>query len=227
MIKDIKKQITKDWNSVFPDMGVYKDLWLMKRIGPILIGISIEMTSGKDRYKIISHIHNLCNSFPTISYTLHQRVEGLRGGDLIIPILVHEERYKHAAMKLECASILKFRADMWFSEIISAYNTYIRIEEKLGHVTRFHPRHFEDILLLNSWAGKNLDETKALLNNYKQIMSLWPARSLARLGEYGLKGWYDKMETIINDRNKIIKTVEEELVNHKLQKIPYKDLFID
>lgn len=219
----LKKKVTQDWNALYPEMGVYKNMWLLKRTGPMVIGIYLDIPSGNDQYRILSHVHNLCRPLPGIVFSMAQWTSGLRGGNYVVPAMVHEERYKQGAMKLETETLLKLRGEMSFIEFITAYDRYMRMKENIAFVSN----HIEEIFLLHVWAGKSYEEIRQLLDKYKSEMAKWPGRTLTTLGEYGLQGWYNKIEEAIKNRKNILETVDEEIVKHKLQKIPYKPLIID
>jgi len=65
--KKDRKQITKDWLSLFPDFSEYKPMHLIRRNGVFLCGIYLQTHSGNWDYEPIFHIHNLMIDFPVVS----------------------------------------------------------------------------------------------------------------------------------------------------------------
>jgi hypothetical protein len=51
LTRAVEKRITEDWAREFTGMGVYKRRWLMRRVGPLLIGVSLDRDSHGDLYK--------------------------------------------------------------------------------------------------------------------------------------------------------------------------------
>ena len=66
----VKRKITLDWHDCFPEMGIYKPLHLLRRVGPLLIGILLERDRTADRYLPTFYVHNLAKHFPVITLTL-------------------------------------------------------------------------------------------------------------------------------------------------------------
>ena len=60
----MKKKITNDWKELYPEMGIYKPMWLMNILGPLVVGLLLHIKSNKDRYIPTLHMHNLAEEFP-------------------------------------------------------------------------------------------------------------------------------------------------------------------
>ena len=45
LTRTMKKEITKQWQAEFPSMGIYKNMWLMNIVGPIIVGLLLEVKS--------------------------------------------------------------------------------------------------------------------------------------------------------------------------------------
>src|SRR5689334_13255395 len=74
------RQITRDWNDLFPQMAVFRPMWLMRRIGPLVQGIVLERSSGGTQYRPILHVHDLSHPFPTVSLSMSQLLRSRRTG---------------------------------------------------------------------------------------------------------------------------------------------------
>lgn len=61
-----KKKITLDWSRLFPELGTYRPLHLLRRVGPLLQGIALERTSGNDLYRPMAHIHCLAQESTSV-----------------------------------------------------------------------------------------------------------------------------------------------------------------
>ena len=108
-----KQQITEDWNRCFPEMGIYKPLHLLRRVGPVLIGILLERDSTKDRYLPTFHVHNLAKPFPVITLTLSEplRTEITQAPDQI-KVSQHESRFEEASERMDRQALLPLKGDV-------------------------------------------------------------------------------------------------------------------
>ena len=66
-----KREVTKEWHDHFPAFDIWKPLVLLRRVGPVLQGITLDIASRQgDQYYPTAHIHVLTSAFPVISLEL-------------------------------------------------------------------------------------------------------------------------------------------------------------
>ena len=56
LTRTMKKEITKQWQAEFPSMGIYKNMWLMNIVGPIIVGLLLEVKSINSEYYPTLHL---------------------------------------------------------------------------------------------------------------------------------------------------------------------------
>jgi len=52
LTKSAEKQITEDWQREILSLGVYEPRWLLRRVGPLLVGICLDRDSGGTSYTL-------------------------------------------------------------------------------------------------------------------------------------------------------------------------------
>lgn len=113
----VKKRLTKEWNDLFPCMGIYKNMWLMNICGPLAVGILLEVKSDKDRYIPTLHIHNLCEEFPVISLAISLETKAIKINDI-------KNTYLNAADELKSNTFIPLSGDVVLTELIEQLKKY-------------------------------------------------------------------------------------------------------
>ena len=148
----IKKQITQDWLKLFPEMVVYKPMWLIKRNGPLLVGVCLERVLGNTAYCPVIHIHNLCRPKGFISLTLWNPLQNKRGTYYqTINVKSHTSSFEDAGKRLRQQSIFPISEKLTLSEILLAYQKYLMLNMQDSKYPIFI---YEDIISLRVWCGK-------------------------------------------------------------------------
>src|SRR4051812_1002168 len=175
----LKRQITKDWHSLFPQMAVFKPMWLARRVGPLVQGICLDRSSANVAYYPTTHLHNLCRPFPVVSLSLNQRLLDQRSGtEVRIAAAFHNNHYLKAAHVLAPASLLSLAGDLTMSQIIDAHRNY----RLLNRADSAYPvMLLEDEILLFAWFNQ-IDRAEALLQQHVKEMCHWPANVMAADG---------------------------------------------
>ena len=87
-----------DWLRHFSDMGAYEPMWMMKRHGPLLIGVCLNSTRSNDAYLPTFHLHNLLQPNPAIVFSARLQPPSARSNRIPLEIKVgrHAEEYESA-----------------------------------------------------------------------------------------------------------------------------------
>jgi hypothetical protein len=212
--KEDKLKITNDWHYLFPCLGVFNTMHLMNRIGPLLVGIKLEVKSGGDRYFPTFHIHNLTNStdFITLSLAYTPNMTFVRLGEHDVQHIKISNAFKENAP-------IKFAGDQYLHTVLEGFETYIN--KKMGPII---PQLYEDMTLISGWCGSNTGITRAL-NLAQSHMETWPELTLTRLG--GVDNWLTQIEKKAMDRENLINTCNEQIVKLKVDKLPERALLLD
>jgi hypothetical protein len=127
----IEKSITNDWHHEFPTLSVYKPRHLLRRVGPLLIGVCLERDSGAEKYKPCFHVHFLGKEFPVVSLTLCSQLKADSGGPDYVEVRFHEQKFIDAARRLKAQSPLPLDdSDVGLGAIVDAYR--LHMETPLG-----------------------------------------------------------------------------------------------
>jgi hypothetical protein len=216
--QQIKRRITEDWKSVFPELEVYTPMHLLKRCGPLLMGICLQGSSG-DEYLPITHIHCLADEKSFIHLGLSQRLVTTRTlADDYIPFKWHEKKWREAAERLASQSLLPLTGPFSFEKLMYIFSTYPGIHGAM----KYDLNVYRDWLLTLAWAGHE-EEVQHVLAEAERDMVTWP--EIIFLGEEGgLSGWLRRMREESSDPDRLRRTVEDELVKHKAEHLPAVDV---
>ena len=109
-----KRQITADWQKLFPEFGPYKPMWLLRRWGPLVAGVHLETTT--ENYRILCHLHNLLRPFPTISLSHYRRI-----AHEYVHWEWHPEKHLRMAERLRQENPVLLGSDVSLAELSRAY----------------------------------------------------------------------------------------------------------
>ena len=208
----MKTIITNDWLKEFSFFKKTRPCLLEKRIGPLEISFGYEVRYGVDILISISYF-NLSNPLNFMCANLRTR-PAYRNR---LTWVQHEQgKYKEAAQELREQCPIPIEGPVTLSQIIRAYRENPILEYLISQ------RELEDPALIAAWAGK-IDLAKECLDWAKPYYDKRFQTATNRRTEE----WYQWMLEKISDPEKLQQTVEEQLVFHKLTKIPYEELIID
>jgi hypothetical protein len=70
MESKVANKITKDWQRELPKLGINRPMSLLRRVGPLLVGVSLEREFGS-RYTPTFHVHFLGKQSPGMLLSLY------------------------------------------------------------------------------------------------------------------------------------------------------------
>lgn len=211
-----KKDITNDWARAFPSLRIHKPMWLLKRHGPILVGVILDRTRSNDVYLPKFHVHNLLAPSPAILLSLVYPVPDVRQPKLSREIKVsrHMEDYLSAVVFLrQTIDALESPLLNW-PQVVKLHCDFIRQKRNYA-VAKYCEGVFRDVILLAHWCGHG-DYARHCQKEAVRIMQNW-------IPPVDVAGWQIALEGLIN-RDAMAKTLETELAKHKLQHIPVFEL---
>jgi hypothetical protein len=219
-----RKRITEDWKNAFPNLGVYKPMWLMKRNGPLLMGICLDRTRSNDVYIPKFHVHDLISTFPGISLMLYHAVPDERQPRMPRQIRVD----RHEVMSVAAMASLKSlvpeisQQDVSLSRILRMYRE--DLDKNYRGLAKYPEWMFMDVILLAFWSGYH-DYARTVLDGACEVMRFWPARGLP-LKPFDVSAWRDGVETQLC-RNRMASTLKEQIMKHKVAHLPVYELVAD
>ena len=216
--KKIKREITGDWNNCFPEFQVHVPMQLIRRNGPFLCGICLDLDSGNDSYRVVFHVHNLMIEFPGISLSANMTIRNSKGVTDRFTYLRHSQELNEVATRLRNQSILLQHNTIGIGNLVNY----------LEHVSVVPVRNqecnnpwgeyvYKDIVLAHYWCG-DTEKAKCLFKTFKLKLQDWPPHALSRVG--GIEGWEESLHGLM-DIGKLQETVQAEIVRHSLQE--FKD----
>jgi hypothetical protein len=216
---ELKTRITADWSSCFPGLGVYEPMHLLRRVGPLLIGISLERDSGNDSYRPTFHVHNLAKALGHITLTLYQPLltERTRAPDTIFARW-HTEMFWEAAKRLESQAPLPLSGNVLLEEVIEAYRSRLKSDG-----CQFDNCLFEDMALISTCLERT-DTALLIVNEARLAMSAWPDYALAKIGNPD--DWKDAMMLQVADPEGVRTTVHRQIELLGVQNLPTSDLLL-
>lgn len=208
-----KRIITNDWCEALPCFVKDKNLYLYNRVGPLVVGIWLKMGRTNRFYVPTYYVHNLCNEFPYAALTVSLRLEGR-----MIKPEQHNEMYMKEAESLVQKAYIPIDGDLSVDDIIEGYERYFENPILDSFL------EYEDLALICGWTKDKNRIEYALKVVYEQLR-LWPEeRYFSKHG--GFKRWFDMLEERTWDGDKLNRTFENELLNHKLTKIPERKMIV-
>jgi hypothetical protein len=213
----LKRQITKDWHGLFPQLGVYKQIWLARRVGPLVHGIILDTDSTYAFYWPITHVHNLCRPFPVVSLMLNQGLlsKGTHAKDTIA-VQFHQDHYHDAAQRLAQASLLPLTGDLATAQVVEAHSSH-----RLTRSEKYPVRLLEDGIFLYAWADQ-VANAAAPLDEYVREMREWPPHVMAHDG--GLEAWEERMRESLRNPGVLKATAEAQARMLKVGDLPFSNL---
>jgi hypothetical protein len=210
-----RRRITEDWAREFPELAVWKPLVLLRRIGPVLQGVTLNESSGDD-YLPTAHVHALTRRFPTISMTLPTELR--TAGGVPDPIRAKFHRTSvvvEAAERLREASPLRFEGSILANDLVAVYQKGINKRRRPGWPMSVN--EVEDQVLLPAAVGR-ADLVETGLTFARLVTADWPPGALERWGRSD--DWLEEVAALAQRREELEATVEAEVVAHRLGSLP-------
>lgn len=184
-------KITADWQRQFPGLGKYRPLHLLRRVGPLLEGIVLERTSGKDIYRPTFHVHCLAGVFPAVTMTLaHELRSESSGGPDFVSVLHHESQHVEAAARLCRQSPLALKGNLTLEDVLDAYCRYL---QRAG--THYDANFlYGDMARVCGWSGQ-VERANAIVAEGVRAMEQWPARIVDQMG--GVEQWRREVSGVV------------------------------
>ncbi|HVJ26061.1 MAG TPA: hypothetical protein VM493_00920 [Vicinamibacterales bacterium] len=211
-----KRNITADWQREFPVLATYKPMWLLKRHGPLLVGLMLDRDSSNELYIPTFHVHNLLAPSPSISLSLIYNAPGEKQPRMARQIRVdrHESAYLDVAAFFKKATPELDAVDLSLSRAIQLHFDFVR-EKRDYAVAKRCWTIFSDVALLAAWGGHEA-YARDTIDGASRLMSEWNL-------PFDVSEW----STAVRDlaRPELMKeTLSSEIAKHKLDAVPVFDL---
>lgn len=215
LTKDIERQITEDWHREIPSLGIYRPRRLLRRTGPLLIGICLERDSSGDVYKPMFHVHCLANEAPVVFLTLFTQLRSPHsGGPEFIQLRFHEGAYKEAASRMVRQALLPLAGDVRLDHVLATYHDYLATP--IGQ--RQAANLYSDMIALLVWGG-DLAGAEKLVN---ECLSLEDGAQFRHVG--GRSGFADVCRKLLENPMLVQQMVETQITALGVGSLPVSDL---
>ena len=206
-------QITKDWQQELPALGIQGPRHLLRRVGPLLVGVSLERYSPNE-YEPTFHVHFLGNVERGFFLTMETGVApGLRSPEEVIEVSAHKERYKDVARRLVEQAPLSLQGPLTVKEVVEAYRKY----SKTRGTSQVSNLYGDCIKLLSCYGYAA--EAEEMLNEILEM----PLRD-GNFKWFGSRqAFEEQMREAIAHPDTVWETVKQQIEQHKVGKLPYEE----
>jgi hypothetical protein len=125
LTKRIETAITEDWRQHLTGLAVYQPRRLLRRVGPLLVGVCLDRDSLGDKYKPCFHVHFPVKEFPTVSLTLGTPLRSLARGPDYVEVRFHQQKFWDAVSRLIEQSPLALWGPVQLDQVIAAYRQHL------------------------------------------------------------------------------------------------------
>lgn len=205
------KRLTSDWADEFPGFDTWRPLRLLRRIGPVLQGITLDLSNSGDEYFPTSHVHALTREFPVVSLTLARRLLRPSGQPERIRLSHHESEFRAAVSGLREQSVLPLEECPSLDEIIRIYHSFVVTVKQPAVV------ELEDSVLLAA-AGGLPELVEDGLRIAGDVAVDWPSSRLP-LDWPGAQEWTAGLSRRAQDGDRLTAIVGGQIAKHKLAKV--------
>lgn len=214
-----KRNITADWQREFPVLATYKPMWLLKRHGPLLVGLMLDRDSSNELYIPTFHVHNLLAPFPSISLSLIYNAPGEKQPRMARQIRVdrHESAYLDVVAFFKKATPELDAVDLSLSRAIQLHFDFVR-EKRDYAVAKRCWSLFCDVALLAAWGGHDA-YARDCIDGASFLMREWNL-------PFNVSEWAATVRDLA--RPEVMQeTLASEIAKHKLGRLPAFDLTAD
>jgi hypothetical protein len=205
------KRVTSDWAGEFTGFDIWRPMRLLRRIGPVLQGITLDLSTSGDEYFPTSHVHALTREFPVVSLTLGWRLLRPSGQPERLRLSYHESEFRGAAGRLREQSVLSLDECPSLEEIIREYHSSVAKAQQPAVV------ELEDSVLLAAVGGRP-DLVADGLRLAGEVAAGWP-KSRLPLDWPGAQEWIAGLSSRAQDVDRLSAVVEGQIAKHKLAKV--------
>jgi hypothetical protein len=203
-----KRAITKDWQAALHTYEVYKPMHLLRRNGPILMGVYLKKAYGGEHYAPEFHIHSLWDKSPAIFLNCSMALLNSKGAKDSISYLRHKSNFDDILCKFRQQCSFAFLDKLTFSALSEILSKGISTQYA------WSVNALTDSVLSLAYC-KKLEEVDKKINLCKSILQTWPLEVASHID--GVDGWEAHVRAML--KANIHQIIEEELVKFKLTKL--------
>ncbi len=214
--KEDKSIVANDWDEEMKPLRRRRGLSWFNRVGPLVLDLYLNMNAFSRIYYPEYSVHDLCREFECLTATLRIHRGGIKPNQ-------HNERYMKEARLIKEKAYIPIEGDLEIDQVIAGYERYFDDIASINYPGHFV--EFEDFVLVCGWTKRKEKVRYALDVVYKILTSndIWYSLFCMENGQYvegGFDKWFQKLEKLAWDGDKLNSIFESELKKHKLERIP-------
>ena len=222
----IEKKITQDWAREFPGMGIYKKRWLMRRAGPLLIGICLDRDSHGDLYKPVFHVFFLARNWngknPALTLYTELRTVRTNAPD-DVEVRWHEKKYLDAVERMKRQSLLPLEGPVVLDQVLQAYREHHR-RMPLGCASlTANVVLMSDVIMLLAWCGRREEAEQAL----EEVLATVTDESEYRHPYGSRQAFETAMREAIEHPETLREQVERQITRLGVEQLPVSELLCE
>lgn len=216
MNKVVLDKVILDWNNQFPSLQRYmRGQKLLKRFGPIVIGIELEKFSS-DEYRPRFIAINLLSNPKKLIRCIYQSAKNKKGLDVIVPYSKHSVSYIEACSLIQSQSRISLRMEPSIYDIINGIKDHI--DNDLSEANPFF--ECEALMYLSKYLPNPKTSNEVFQNALDRLNRV--PRIFIETYSGGYETWVNRINSYtIEELNNCIK---ESIMVNKLQNISGIDL---
>lgn len=214
-----KSRITKAWASQFPGFIAWKPKHVLRRHGPLVMGICLDSVRSPDAYQPFFHFHSLMTASKVITLSLSGPLRTQKGAYDEIKVSQHDERLPDCVNRFASQYPLVRRARLTYSE-------YVRYAAQalLGQGRPYRPHVYRDVILLASFLGAAKHAQTELDALYRDLQHRTDYNPII-IGSPDQ--WRREVDTSLKPEEKLNRVVSSEIETHGLESVPDSGIDLD
>ena len=209
------KRVTKDWANEYAGFDVWRPLRLIRRIGPVLQGITLDRSTSGDAYFPTAHIHALTRAFPVISLELGQRLATSSGVQEAVQFSRHTEDFPDASRRLAEQARLSLDARPTIEDVVLELRAFAISQQAQGNPPAVN--EVEDSVLIPA-ANGSVGVAEESLQLAQDLLGDWLKTRLPLNWTSGDK-WFEELVAKAGNAADLCETVDSQIAFHKLAKV--------
>jgi hypothetical protein len=215
LTKSVETIITEDWRQQLDGLAVYRPRHLLRRVGPMLIGVCLNRDSGGEKYLPCFHVHFLGEEFPCVSLTMCTELRNPKGAPDYIQVQMHHQRYLEAASRLIQQALLPLKGPIHLDQIIEAYRKYAATPMGQLHTASL----FGDCIMLLAICERQTAASNLLEKTLEELSDQQEFQSFGGRAEF-----QKKMRQAIEDPDNVWRTVDAQVDSLAVDTLPTDSL---
>lgn len=223
MDKEVKQQIIVDWQSVFPQFGIYSVSKLYRVVGCLIVGIElIKLPFTKEyrphfvMYTLSEKDIKLCLSSPILIYEFYNENKK----QCNIPYLKHKDYFDDIVRNICKKEYLFAENNIPLKRILTIFDDYTKKPPQNACLNSFIQAKIQENKLKVALYSDS-EKAKDILSKIKK--NSWDSEHFEQFG-INVNSWIEKLEDMIIHKNDFLKQINVNKAEKKVMKLPYSEI---